>query len=522
MELDTTKLRQSGFRKTVSHDNCVVLAIGTGSFPRYIEVRPPGDDGSRMTAIWDGSLDLAVNNKVIAIEYGGNPVWRVSAIGGGDDGAGSVRVDKVWESDFGAVALQADADGNIGIGTASLSSPLHVFETISVSQGIVPSISMQTSRYGSEIGGGISLDFQVSGGTVVSKIGSDIISAGDFSFGIWNWDGSALQRRITIRENGDVGIGTTSTSVSFAKVESASTGNKGISSSAYSTTSTFAGEPTLIMLKSHNASIGVLTETVDTERLGSMGIVGVDSNNAARSTAGFRVTQVGAAAASNVPSKMDLIAANNAVIMTLDESRNVTIAVGYLGFTEMTAPGAGAANTARLFSRDDGGGDTELCVRFNSGLIQVIAPLEFGGISVEENAAQTTISTAGVAVQITVFDTDEAANGATPDHTNDHVTVNKAGSYWVVCSLTATSIAGASAKFHFEANKNNGATHLSGIHADRDMAGGGSDTGSVAMSGLAVLSSGDTIEVWVTNETNTQNVIIEDINLAISMVGVNA
>jgi hypothetical protein len=116
MELNTTKLKQAGFRKTVSHDNCVVLDIGSGTFPRYIEVRPPGDDGSRMTALWDGSLDLAVNDKVIADEYSGNPIWRIVSKGGNDSGAGSVRVSKVWESDFGAVALQADATGQIEVG----------------------------------------------------------------------------------------------------------------------------------------------------------------------------------------------------------------------------------------------------------------------------------------------------------------------------------------------------------------------------------------------------------------------
>ncbi len=116
MELDTTKLRQAGFRKTVTHDNCIVLDIGTGSYPRYIEVRPPGDDGSRMTAIWDGSLDLAVNDKVKCIEYSGNAIWAISAMGGADSGVGKIRVDKVWESDFGNVALQADATGQIEIG----------------------------------------------------------------------------------------------------------------------------------------------------------------------------------------------------------------------------------------------------------------------------------------------------------------------------------------------------------------------------------------------------------------------
>ncbi|MEE8208304.1 MAG: hypothetical protein V3T88_05050, partial [Nitrosomonadaceae bacterium] len=126
MQLDTSKLSQAGFKKTVSHDNCIVLDIGTGSFPRYIEVRPPGDDGSRQTAIWDGIFDLAVNDKVIAIEYAANPIWRVSAMGGSDSGVGKVRVNKVWSSDFGLEALLTDINGNVGIGVISPSGLLDV------------------------------------------------------------------------------------------------------------------------------------------------------------------------------------------------------------------------------------------------------------------------------------------------------------------------------------------------------------------------------------------------------------
>lgn len=44
-----------------------------------------------------------------------------------------------------------------------------------------------------------------------------------------------------------------------------------------------------------------------------------------------------------------------------------------LEFLEHGDPAAGAANTARLYSRDNGSGKTQLVVRFNTGAIQVIA-----------------------------------------------------------------------------------------------------------------------------------------------------
>ncbi|KKM70548.1 hypothetical protein LCGC14_0928490 [marine sediment metagenome] len=129
LNLDVSKLTQSAAAKATPHDNCVVLDLGTGTFPRDIEVRLPDDDGARQNALWDGSLNLSVNDEVLCFEYSGLSAWRVMGMGGNDGGAGKVRVSEVWESDFGAVALQSDADGNIGIGTAGPDAKLEALTT---------------------------------------------------------------------------------------------------------------------------------------------------------------------------------------------------------------------------------------------------------------------------------------------------------------------------------------------------------------------------------------------------------
>jgi hypothetical protein len=54
-------------------------------------------------------------------------------------------------------------------------------------------------------------------------------------------------------------------------------------------------------------------------------------------------------------------------------STELDIGDGAIEFEEMTAPAAGAANTARLFTQDNGAGKTQLAVRFNTGAIQVLA-----------------------------------------------------------------------------------------------------------------------------------------------------
>jgi hypothetical protein len=41
--------------------------------------------------------------------------------------------------------------------------------------------------------------------------------------------------------------------------------------------------------------------------------------------------------------------------------------------TEITAPAAPSANRLRLFARDNGLGKTQLCVRFNTGSVVVLA-----------------------------------------------------------------------------------------------------------------------------------------------------
>lgn len=151
MELDTTKLRQAGFRKTVTHDNCNVLDIGSGSFPRYIEVRPPGDDGSRMTAIWDGILDLAVNNKVKCIEYGANPIWAIDSMGGNESAVGKIRVNKVFASDFSSESLVTDASDNITINTGTLTLPSDIIHGGDADNKISFTDDVQTYTVGGEV-----------------------------------------------------------------------------------------------------------------------------------------------------------------------------------------------------------------------------------------------------------------------------------------------------------------------------------------------------------------------------------
>ena len=145
--------------------------------------------------------------------------------------------------------------------------------------------------------------------------------------------------------------------------------------------------------------------------------------------------------------------------------------------------------------------------------------LAYGGISTTTNSTETVIAGAGTPVQVTIFQTNSPSNNTTPDHTNDHVTISKAGDYMINVSATVNSVSGAASRFEMTVQKNNGASDVGALHCDRNLGGGGSEAGVISMSGIATLAASDTIEVWIENETNTQNYIVEDIDLSLIQIG---
>ncbi len=74
--------------------------------------------------------------------------------------------------------------------------------------------------------------------------------------------------------------------------------------------------------------------------------------------------------------QVDTIKAKDSDGLTLHDDGGNGIKIldgGGVEMEEISDPAAGAANSARLFARDNGSGKTQLCVRFSSGAIQVLA-----------------------------------------------------------------------------------------------------------------------------------------------------
>jgi len=152
-------------------------------------------------------------------------------------------------------------------------------------------------------------------------------------------------------------------------------------------------------------------------------------------------------------------------------------------------------------------------LRKAAGDLRPFEPNVYGEISAVSNSTETVIVAQGTAVQVLIFDTNGCNNRLTPDHTNDHLTIVDPGCYKIDVAATVNSVGGAGSRFEMTVRKNNGSTQVGALHVDRNIEGGGGSSGSVSMTGLADLVAGDTLEVWVENETNTANYILEDIVL---------
>jgi hypothetical protein len=155
-------------------------------------------------------------------------------------------------------------------------------------------------------------------------------------------------RRLTIDTAGDVGIATASPAARL-EVEDGGTANS-------------------VLLK------------VTADDGSPFGLVVGNDTFSATDTHGIRlwisdagVGNIDAANASGQPLRINQAGGDVSIGHSGSPSTRLDIDAGAMEFAEMTAPGAGAANTARLYAVDSGGGKTQLVVIFNTGAAQVLA-----------------------------------------------------------------------------------------------------------------------------------------------------
>jgi len=143
----------------------------------------------------------------------------------------------------------------------------------------------------------------------------------------------------------------------------------------------------------------------------------------------------------------------------------------------------------------------------------------YGELWVKGNAGATAIGTAGVYVQMLAFANNGPFNYTTPDHTNDHIVIDVAGNYFIVCTFCIEKTAGTEIVLAIDIRKNNGTVIYNNLHAHKTLLGGGGDIRATTISGIIPsLVKTDTVEIWVANETNTENIIFEAANMTIHRV----
>ena len=254
---------------------------------------------------------LFVGGSVVVFSNGNNPLIAI-----GDDGANYGKIAYNSSGDYllfqsygGNVATKLILNpegGNVGIG---MTSPAVKFAVAIAGDGNIARFYSNDSVLGFRIYGA-----------------NDTYGGLTSHFGI---DGTT--ERIRLSAESDCWItsqlGLDNVAPAY-QLDMHNSGFDGIVISSFSTSSDVYGSPIFVIRKSHNATKGTLTTTVDGERLGSISFTGVESGGAWRSGAGFRVTQKGAAGANFVPSEMIFSACDNNDVLFLASNARVGIWTG--------------------------------------------------------------------------------------------------------------------------------------------------------------------------------------------------
>lgn len=120
--------------------------------------------------------------------------------------------------------------------------------------------------------------------------------------------------------------------------------------------------------------------------------------------------------------------------------------------------------------------------------------LQFAEIYYMGAGFDTVLAAQDTYYQMLGFDSNGQANGAIPDHTNDHITIAKTGIYTVSISISSRSAA--ATEYQFMVKVNNGTADRMNVMSHRVTSVAGR-VGTGACTGLCALTAADTVELWV-------------------------
>ena len=137
----------------------------------------------------------------------------------------------------------------------------------------------------------------------------------------------------------------------------------------------------------------------------------------------------------------------------------------------------------------------------------------YGEISLDDNEDGQTLATSGDWYKITQFDTNHEALQTTPDHANDKITVLLAGIYAVEFVLSFNG--SPNVTYHI-------VIYIGGV-ADTTLKvqrriGAGNDVGAAAISGLASIGAGQTVEAYIQADGDNKDFVMGHGNLTVHSV----
>lgn len=173
----------------------------------------------------------------------------------------------------------------------------------------------------------------------------------------------------------------------------------------------------------------------------------------------------------------------------------------------------------RIDRRD---GTVSLKVETSQGTILIpVFDEDFGELVTHDQTTLTTFTGTGEANKV-IFDgytnIGHVIGSIKLDRANGKIKVEKAGFYFVAVSGSIESSGAGARTIVIHGFANDGAKGLHNIHTERDLTGGGGDVGSISTSGIVRLERGDTFEIWVWNETNTNSILISDLTVTLQMI----
>ena len=136
----------------------------------------------------------------------------------------------------------------------------------------------------------------------------------------------------------------------------------------------------------------------------------------------------------------------------------------------------------------------------------------YGSITCFEASTQQDNPDTGA--KLTCFTTNGAANGTTPDHTNDQITINVAGVYDIYFQASFSGTSSSEVRFRL---RKGGTEQNYGCIRKLGTAG---DVGSASFiaPGIALVAT-DVITVYVEQDTATDDLTVVDAQLTVRMVG---